>query len=388
MNKLEIKNINILKIKELAKKHEIVLVGAGRLGTLVQYILNKYSIKIKYFFDNKVIGEKNGISVLKPQKFCKEMLYILTIDSKYHEELYTQLHDLGIKTSNIFIYNPFDRNYLKILPESEYKIYISAIFYIHHGYEMNWKNPCTYSEIVNFEKIYDHNPLKTKLADKFLAREYINKKIGAEYLTELYGVWERAEDINFDKLPQKFVLKANNGCKRNIIVKDKSKINIDETIAQLNKWMNENFFYDSFEWQYKNIEPKIICEEYLEGIAEYIREPQFFCFHGEPKYIRYIQGAHTIEGKAGFYSPKWEKLPLGYAYPIDANITLPPKNLNKMIEISRELSAPFKHSRIDFYDLPDGRLLLGEITFSSTSGLIKFEPIEYDLIWGNLINMK
>ena len=381
----ELEEINIHEIIKQTETKEIILVGAGALGKTACYLLKNYNIKVKKFFDNKAVGEILGITIQKPQNLLGNILYVLTTDQKFHEALYKQLTAIDINKNDIFVYNPLDEKFLETLNESEYKIYISALFYNAHGYEMNWENPKTYSEKINWEKIYDHSPLKTKLADKFLARDYIKNELGEKYLTKLYGVWDNAKDISFNELPEKFVLKVNNGCERNIIVKDKSKINRKEIISQLNDWIKRNFFFRTFEWQYKNIDPKIICEEYLEGVAENVYEPQFFCFHGEPKYVRYIRGAHTANGKAGFYSPNWEKLHLGYAYPIDKDIAVKPRHINEMIAISRKLSKPFNHVRIDFYDLPDGRLLVGEITFSSTSGAVKFEPEKYDLIWGNLI---
>ena len=131
------------------------------------------------------------------------------------------------------------------------------------GYELNLENPKTYNEKLQWLKLYYHNPLMTKCADKYLAREYIKEKIGEEYLVPLIGVWDKVEDIDFNSLPKQFVLKVNWGSGQNIIVKDKSKLNIEETKNKLNGWLKpfSNHYYYSYEWQYKDIEPKIICEK-------------------------------------------------------------------------------------------------------------------------------
>ena len=206
-----------------------------------------------------------------------------------------------------------------------------------------------------------------------------------EYVTRLYAVWDSVDDINFDVLPNSFVLKVNNGSGRNIIVKDKQNMDKDLVCKQLGIWLNQNFAYVSLELQYKDVVPKIICEEYLEGVAEEIYDYNIYCFHGEPEYIWCIKGSHRPGCKASFYNKKWEKQPFSYGYPKDEEMAPVPEKLEKMLELSRILCEDFEHVRVDWYNLPNGRVLFGEMTFTTWSGLRRFEPDEYDTVFGNLI---
>jgi len=253
------------------------------------------------------------------------------------------------------------------------------------GKPINWQKPETYNEKINWEKINIKDERRTRLADKYLVREWIKEQIGEKYLTQLYGVWDNACDINFDKLPNQFVLKLNNGSGRNIIVKDKSKFNQVEVCQKLNEWREHNFAYNSFELHYKNIIPKIICEEYLEGLAESVYDYNIYCFHGKPEYIWCIKGSHRPGCQASFYNKKWEMQSFSYGYPKDPVLAPRPSKLEEMLKLSETLSKEFEHVRVDWYNLPDGRVLFGEMTFSTWSGLMHFEPEEYDLVFGNLI---
>ena len=164
------------------------------------------------------------------------------------------------------------------------------------------------------------------------------------------------------------MLKANHGNCYNIVVRDKSKLDVDAAIQQLLKWIKINYCYYGFEIQYRDIPPKILCEEYLDGVADSVYDYQFFCFHGKPEYVWCTKGSHKPDCKASFYNQNWEKLPFSYGYPIDEAVTPRPEHLEEMLEISRILSEPFEHVRVDLYDLPDGRIIFGEMTFSTWAG--------------------
>ena len=146
-----------------------------------------------------------------------------------------------------------------------------------------------------------------------------------------------------------------------------------------------NFAFQTFEMQYKNVVPKIICEEYLEGVAESVYDYNIYCFHGEPEYIWCIKGSHRPGCQASFYNKDWELQPFSYGYPKDPVLAPRPEKLDEMLELSRVLSKDFQHVRVDWYNLPDGRVLFGEMTFSTWSGLMHFEPEKYDAVFGSLI---
>ena len=257
------------------------------------------------------------------------------------------------------------------------------------GYELNLENPKTFNEKLQWLKLYYHDPLITKCADKYLVREYIKETIGEEYLIPLIGVWDRVEDIDFDKLPNQFVLKVNWGSGQNIIVKDKSQLDIEEAKNKLRYWMQptSNHYYYSYEWCYKNIEPKIMCEEYIEQMDGNLLDYKIFCFNGEPKYIQ-VDIDRFTNHKRCFYDSTWKKqnfkthslYPL-YHYEIDK-----PSNLNKMLDFCKILSKNFNHVRVDFYTI-DEILYFGELTFYHGNGMEEFSIKEWDYKFGELLEL-
>ncbi len=370
----------------------VAIVGAGKKGKeLLMHLENNNSISIVAFFDNneKLTGKSiNNIKIVKPYKVQESnCLYIIAVEAKKRrEELRFQLLELGINAENILDYYDYrDYDYLSTLDEKYYQEEISGMYYERFGKPINWQSPSTYNEIINWEKINVKDERRTRLSDKYLVKEWVKGKIGESHLAKLYGVWDDADDINFDSLPHAFVLKVNNGSARNIVVKEKTEINQAEVREQLNAWKKNNFAYASLELHYKDIVPKIICEEYLEGVADEVYDYNIYCFHGEPMYIWCIKGSHKPDCKASFYSQDWEMLPFSYGYPKDTDLAPRPQNLDEMLKLSRILSQDFEHVRVDWYNLPNGRVIFGEMSFSTWSGRCHFIPEEYDAIFGNLI---
>lgn len=184
-----------------------------------------------------------------------------------------------------------DPEYIKKLDKKEYPNIVNSMYLKNFGHEINFDNLTTYNEKINLDKIYLKDPIRTRLADKVEVRGWIKEQIGEKYLTKWYAVWDNTEDIDFEKLLQSFVLKLNNGSDRNILVKDKSKLDIPSAISMLNDWKKANYAYFAMELQYKNIVPKIICEEYLKDLAETVYDYNIYCFHGKPEYIWCIKGS-------------------------------------------------------------------------------------------------
>lgn len=384
--------ISLKNVLDKAKNVKgIVIVGAGKNGKeLLDLIQNEDSSKIIAFFDNNQYlqgKEVKGVSVLIPYNMGNEYLYVITVyNAQDRERLRIQLKDLGIDEERIVAcHYQKDYEYFSTLDEKYYQEEISEQYKDVFGKEMNWENPTTYTEIINWEKLNVKDERKTLLADKYSVREWIREKIGDEHLTKLYGVWENAEEIDFDALPKAFVLKPNHCSGHNIDVKDKTVVNIEEVRKKLNSSLKINYAYQCYEFHYKDIIPKIICEEYLEGVAENVYDYNIYCFHGEPEYIWCIKGSHRPECRASFYNKNWEMQPFSFGYPKDPILAPKPEKLEKMLELSRILSKDFEHVRVDWYNLPDGRVLFGEMTFASWAGLKKFEPEEYDLLFGELI---
>lgn len=379
-------------LEEAKKAGEVIIVGAGKRGKeLLIHFDEKSAIVVRAFFDNNetLIGTYiNGIEIVKPYKDMKEnILYIIAVDEpKIRKELRAQLKYLGIADDKIITYYFYrDYEYMCNLDEKYYEEDLQDLFYERLGKKINWENPVTYNEKINWEKLNVKDERRTRLADKVLVRDWVKEQIGEKYLTKFYGVWDDVSEIDFDSLPNSFVLKTNNGSGRNIIVKDKTQINKEEICYQLNEWKEYNFAYTTYELQYKDIVPKILCEEYLEGVAESVYDYNIYCFHGEPAYVWCIKGSHRPECRASFYTKEWEMMPFSFGYPRDDVLAPKPKKLDEMLELSRILSKDFNHVRVDWYNLPDGRVLFCEMTFSSWSGLNRFNPEEYDTIFGNMI---
>ena len=379
-------------IKRAKKAKKAVIVGAGERGRelLKQLLINNVA-SVDAFFDNdEELTNKsiNSIKVIKPQKLKDEdCVYIIAVDAgASRSALRSQLLGYGIPGEEIiaYYYNR-DYDYLSKLDEKFYKAEVDEIYFEKFGRRIDWKNPLTYTEIINWEKLNVKDKRKTTLTDKYTVREWIKRKIGEKYLTKLYGVWDEADDIDFQSLPNSFALKINNGSGRNIIVKNKREINFDHARQQLNEWKEINFAYMSMELHYKDIVPKIICEEYLEGLAESVYDYNIYCFHGEPEYIHCIKASHRPGWCGSFYNKNWEVQSFSYGCPRDSILAPRPEKLEEMLELSRVLSKEFSHVRVDWYNLPDGRVLFGEMTFSAWSGLTRFCPEEYDMIFGNLI---
>ena len=254
------------------------------------------------------------------------------------------------------------------------------------GKVLNLDNPQTFNEKIQWLKLYDNSPLKTKLADKYLVREWIAEKIGEDYLIPLLGVWDSFDEIDFDKLPDKFVLKANHGCAWNIIVKDKSKFDKKKAKKKFDKWMKRNYAYRAgFEMQYKDIPPKITAEAFISDSKGELNDYKILCFNGKPEFIWIDQGRYTHRTE-NIYDTKWNLQPFLLTYENSKEEVPPPENLEKMIELAETLSKDFALVRVDFYNV-DGKIYFGEMTFTSASGVDVFKPEEYNLKLGQMLKL-
>ena len=200
------------------------------------------------------------------------------------------------------------------------------------------------------------------------------------------GKWDKFDDINFDDFPEKFVLKANHGCKYNYIVYDKNEFNQADARNKFAKWMKENFAWNSLELHYKNIPKKIIAEEYLENSDKNLNDYKIFCFDGKPKYIMYV--TDRMESiKSAFYDLDWNLMPFVFNFPQYTGKVERPAQLEEMIRLAGILAEGFPHVRVDFYALNDGSIKFGEMTFTTSSGFCRWEPKEYNRILGDMITL-
>ena len=259
------------------------------------------------------------------------------------------------------------------------------------GELLNLDSPQTFNEKIQWLKLYDSTPLKTRLADKYLVRGWIKEKIGEDYLIPLLGVWDKFDDIDFDKLPNQFVLKCNHGCGYNIIVTDKSKLDLNDASLKVNKWLNENFaFKHGFELQYSNIPRKIIAEEYIASIdSDAPIDYKFICCDGNP-ILCWVTNKKIKPHERSFYSlPQWNLEKIEYCDGgaiLAKNPIEKPILLDKMIQICKTLAKDFPVVRVDLYSVGN-KIFFGEMTFTSATGIAKFCPDEWNYILGKAITL-
>lgn len=270
------------------------------------------------------------------------------------------------------------------------KTYLKVRYYQHFKKRLNLNNPQTFNEKLQWLKLYDRNSLYTNLVDKYEVRKYIAETIGEEYLIPLIGVWDRFEDIDFSKLPNQFVLKCTHDSGGLVICKDKSKLDIEVTRKKINNPLKRNFYYLGREWPYKNVKPRIICEELLKTKDGRLPiDYKFHCFSGEPDNVMVCIGRDSGSPKFFFFDTEWKLLRYNVAGINAANdFTLPkPKKIDEMFEIARELSIGLPFVRVDLY-CEEEKIYLGELTFFPQSG---FDPNllnTTDILFGDKIKLK
>lgn len=254
------------------------------------------------------------------------------------------------------------------------------------GYKLNLKNPITYNEKIQYLMLYWYDPLATVCADKYSVRGYVKERGLGHLLNELYGVYDDADDIQMNDLPNEFVLKVNHGCGQNLICTDKNNLNWEKEKKKIKKWMKKSQYYDSLEWVYKDIKPKIMIEKLIKSEdGKSLKDYKVFCFKGEPRSIMVISDRGTDSMKVDFFDIGWNhKNVMFFGLP---NNTLPrPKELEEILEYSIILSKGFPHMRVDFY-IEGGNVIFGECTFFPAGGKVAFEPIDYDYELGRYFDI-
>lgn len=271
----------------------------------------------------------------------------------------------------------------RLIPD---KALLKMRYRIMMGKSLNLKKPQTYNEKLQWLKLYDRKSEYTQMVDKYEVRKYISETIGEEYLIPLLGVYDSFDEINFNFLPNQFVLKPNHTSGDIFICRDKSKINYLELENRVEKWMKRDFYWLSREWQYKNIKPRIICEQYMvdESGVE-LKDYKFFCFDGKPKAM-FVATDRWIDTRFDFYDMEFNHLPFTQHYKNATKKILRPKGFDKMVELAIQLSKDISHVRVDFYDI-NGKIYFGELTFTHFSGFEKFDPEEWDFIFGSWIKL-
>jgi hypothetical protein len=287
------------------------------------------------------------------------------------------------------LYMPICRVYAKHLlkdkpPYPAIRWLWGLYFWIVHRYWPHFKNPRSFSEKVWNRMLFDRNPLWTMLSDKLLVRGYVASKVGSEYLIPLLWSGDNPEEIPFDKLPLKFVVKTNHGCGYNIIVKDKTQLDQRNTTLQLEKWLHENYCQEhlaGMEWSYKNIIPTIIVESFLEDSGSVPVDYKFFCFSGRVEFFK-IDFGRFEDHSEKFFDRDLNPLDLfekGLKQ-YQSKIILP-ENCEDMVRVAESLAVNLDFIRVDLYNV-SSRIYFGELTCYPGGGIVQWIPRKYDFLLG------
>lgn len=252
---------------------------------------------------------------------------------------------------------------------------------------LNLKNPQYYNDKIQWLKINWYDKYVEKCVDKYEVRDIIKNKIGEQYLNELIGVYDSVDEINFDVLPDKFVLKCTHASGFNIICSDKNKLNIKKTVKRLRRWMKTNYFWYSKEWQYKNLKPKIVCERFLtDGDGKPPKDYKIFCFDGKAKFLE-VDFDRFGNHRTNFYDLDWNLMDISFRYPPDKSAKVQkPEKFDEMIKLANIMSDDFPHARVDFYYVGD-KIYFGELTFFHGGGTHVIKPKEFELEIGKWIKL-
>lgn len=273
------------------------------------------------------------------------------------------------------------------------KLYLTLLFRFKMGYWIDWKNPKTFSEKLQWLKLYGRKPEYTTMVDKYAVKEYVATIIGEEYIIPTLGVWDRPEDIDWDSLPDKFVLKTTHGGGGTgvIICKDKTTFDKDDAIAKLKKSLDKCIYKSLREWPYKNVRKRIIAETFLEesysikdtcGLSDY----KFYCFNGEPQIMMVSVGRFSDNLCFDYYDMEWNKTSLLLGGPNSDINHKCPSCFEEMKNLCKKLSKDIPHVRCDFYII-NNKPLFGELTFFDGSGLMKFLDHTWNYKLGAMIKL-
>ena len=278
------------------------------------------------------------------------------------------------------------RGWFNFLPD---RLYLQLMFRANMDQKLDLKNPKTFNQKLQWLKLYDRKPHYTDMVDKYEAKRYVAERIGEQYIIPTFGVWDKFEDIDFDALPDQFVLKCTHDCGGLVICKDKSKLDIEAAREKINRCLKRNYYRHGREWPYKNVKPRILAEQYMEDTktAE-LRDYKFFCFDGEVKalFIATERQKAGEEVKFDFFDADFNHLDFRQGHPNAIDCPEKPTKFDEMKVLAGKLSKGVPQIRVDFYEV-DGEIYFGELTFSHFTGMVPFKPEEWDEKFGEWIDL-
>ena len=278
-------------------------------------------------------------------------------------------------------------NISRILPD---RLYLKLKYKHTFGEKLNLDSPKTFNEKLQWLKLHDRKDVYTTMVDKYKAKKYVADIIGKKYIIPTLGIYDKFDDIDFDKLPNQFVIKCTHDSGGLVIVKDKKELNFDLAKRKINSCLKRNYYYHGREWPYKNVKPRIIIEKYMEDKGnKTMRDYKFFCFNGKPELMYLSEGLENHKtARMSFYDMdmkltdclRSDYKPLEYT-------PKKPKNFEKMKEFSSILSKKIPHLRVDWYEI-NGELYFGELTLTTCGGMVPFNDEEWNKRLGDLINLE
>ncbi len=274
---------------------------------------------------------------------------------------------------------------MKFLPAP---FYMKAYYEYYTGKKLNLDDPKDFNAKIQWLKVFYRPMILSRLVDKYEVREYVIQTVGEKYLNELIGVYDKPFQVDFDKLPEKFVLKATHGYHFNLLVKDKNQLNRKRARYLMYKWLSKNQYKrGGLEWAYKHAKPRLIVEKYLEEIGkEDINDYKFFCFDGVPQLLHVDIDRGTKHSRA-YYDMDWNKLPIKHdSIAFIEGETKKPENFDEMVEVASKLAGKFPYVRVDLYNL-NNKIVFGEMTFYPADGRLEFIPEKYNRILGDYLEI-
>lgn len=269
------------------------------------------------------------------------------------------------------------------------KLYLLVLYRLRFGYWMDLDNPSTFNEKLQWLKLYDRQSVYIKLVDKYEGKSLIGEVIGSEHIIPTLGVWDNVDDIDFETLPNQFVLKCTHDSGGLVICKDKDNLDKSKAKRKLKKCLANNYYNEGKEWPYKHVKKKIIAEKYLKDTSNKdndLRDYKFFCFNGTVEFFK-IDFGRFVEHHANYYDRKGNLLPFGEVSCPPKEIDMPmPLNLDKMISMAERIAHNYPFMRVDFYDV-EGNIFWGECTLYPASGFGAFTPSVWDGEIGKLVKL-
>ncbi len=270
-----------------------------------------------------------------------------------------------------------------VLPD---ELYLKIRYWAFFKKKLDLKDPKTFNEKLQWIKLHDRKPEYCKMVDKYEVKEYVSSVIGDQYIIPTLGVWDSFDDIDFDKLPDQFVLKCTHDSGGLVIVQDKSLLDKEKAKAKISSSMKKGYFTFGREWPYKDVKPRIIAEKFMkDASSEELIDYKFMCFNGKFQYVFVCTDRRSDSGlKITIFDRNWEKVPFRRKYPVSSKELQKPETFDEMITLAEKLSEGIPFVRVDFYEI-NGKVYFGELTFFPDSGFGEFNPPEWDKKLGDMI---